>query len=77
MNYAPAAGAINSYFDVIHYLSKDKKPDFRFEIYKPRPLIESKPDHVALVDQCFNARLAAQLGIGYCFGLFLMPQEIN
>lgn len=56
--------------DVIHYLSEDKDPDFRFRDLEARPLIDSQPDMWLLSTSVSNAKLAARLGIGYCFGLF-------
>lgn len=56
--------------DVIHYLSGDKAPDFRFGNLEARPLVDSKPDMWLLSTSVSNAKLAARLGIGYCFGLF-------
>lgn len=56
--------------DVIHYLSGDKVSDFRFGDLEARPLVDSKPDMWLLSTSVSNAKLAARLGIGYCFGLF-------
>ncbi len=56
--------------DLMHYLSEEEDESFRHGNIKARPLTDSQPDLWLLSTSVKNAKLAAKLGIGYCFGLF-------
>ncbi len=63
-------GYQSSIKDVIHYVSDGLEEDFRFEDLKARPIVDTTPEMWLLSTSVKNAKLAAKLGIAYCFGLF-------
>lgn len=56
--------------DLKHYLTDEKEADFRFHQLKARPILEEQPELFLLSASAHHAKMAAELGMGYCFGLF-------
>ncbi|MGC3122605.1 MsnO8 family LLM class oxidoreductase [Enterococcus faecalis] len=57
--------------DLIHYLSPQASTQpFRYDDLTARPVVQSMPDIWMLSGSIQNALRAAELGVGYCYGLF-------
>ncbi|MBG9982802.1 LLM class flavin-dependent oxidoreductase [Aerococcaceae bacterium DSM 111020] len=56
--------------DLKHYLTDDKDADFRFGQISANPVNETVPEFFLLSTSVRNAKMAAELGIGYCYGMF-------
>lgn len=56
--------------DLKHYLTEDKIEDFRFPNVTANPVSESIPEMFMLSTSVRNAQVAAELGVGYCYGMF-------
>src|SRR5699024_11979329 len=57
------------------YLTDQVDEDHRFHGITANPIVSTNPDMWLLSTSMKNAKVAARLGIGYMFGLFLLADE--
>lgn len=65
----------NSIEDIQKYLTDQVDKNHRFHGITANPIVSTNPDMWLLSTSMKNAKVAARLGIGYMFGLFLLADE--
>ncbi|MGX7106989.1 LLM class flavin-dependent oxidoreductase [Hutsoniella sourekii] len=69
-NKQKVQGYRQSLSDLNHYLGSRPQVDFRYPNLTARPLVSELPEMFLLSTSERNAKLAGELGIGYCYGMF-------